>query len=84
MGTTRCWLVERRFTDKGMVVMTYATPDGKRHLVRRVAAALGPESPAAMDVDDERLRPVEEPARRDRYAEEAARMADRHDPDDTV
>jgi hypothetical protein len=82
----RCWLVEREFDDKGMVRLVYATPDGSRRLLReRSAAQLGRyEVTAATDVDEERLEPVEETDRRERYAGEADRMADRHDPGDNV
>ncbi|MFB6227115.1 MAG: hypothetical protein ABEH88_00755 [Halobacteriales archaeon] len=82
----RCWLVEREFDDKGMVRLVYATPDGSRHLLReRSAAQLGRyDVTAATDIDEERLTPVEDTNRRERYASEAERMANRHDPGDTV
>jgi hypothetical protein len=81
-----CWLVEREFDDKGMVRLVYATPDGSRRLLReRSAAQLGRyEVTAGIDAEAEQLTPVEDPDRRERYAGEADRMADRHDPEDTV
>ena len=82
----QCWLVERTFDDKGMVRLVYATPDGSRRLLReRSAAQLGQyDVTAGTDADEDRLEPVEDADRRDRYAAEAERMADRHDPGDTV
>ena len=77
------WLVERTFTDKGLVTMTYATPDGERVLVeQRSGASLG-DVTAAQEVAADRLGPAEE-GDRERYAQEVDRMADRHDPDDAV
>jgi hypothetical protein len=82
----RCWLVERTFDDKGMVRLVYATPDGSRRLLReRSAAQLGRyDVTAATEAGAEQLDPVEDPDRRERYAGEAKRMADRHDPEDTI
>ncbi len=79
----RCWLVERKYTDKGLVTLVYATTDGDRKLVEQRAANRLGDVTAARDVDADRL---EAPAadERDRYASEASRMADRHDPDEAV
>ena len=41
-------------------------------------------SDKGMDVDPDRLEPVADGEERDRFAAEAARMADRHDVDDVV
>ncbi len=81
-----CWLVEREFDDKGMMRLVYATPDGSRCLLReRSAAQLGRyDVTAGIDAEAERLSPVADSDRRERYASEADRMADRHDPGDTV
>lgn len=82
----RCWLVERDYDDKGLVRLVYATPDGQRHVVKeRSAAMLGRiDVTASIDVDPERLEPVDDEVTRDRYADEVDRMADRYDPDDPV
>jgi hypothetical protein len=82
----QCWLVERTFDDKGMIRLVYATPDGSRRLfTERSAAQLGRyDVTAATEADEEQLEPVEDPDRRERYASEATRMADRHDPEDTI
>jgi hypothetical protein len=85
--TERLWLVERTYDDKGLISLTYATTDGDR--VRRierapVAVERSGGVTAAVDADDASLAPVEDDDRRERYATEAARMAERHDPDETV
>jgi hypothetical protein len=83
--TERVWLVSRTYTDRDLVVLEYATPDGERYLRRELAAqATGADVTAARDVDPERLHPVGDEATRERYREEAERMAARHDPDETV
>lgn len=80
----RCWLVERHLNDKGLLVVTYATADGTKQLVTRRAATANAPVTAAVDVEPERLRPVEDPDDRERYAGEVERMAGRHDPDEPV
>lgn len=80
----RAWLVEREFTDKGLVTLVYATADGERKLVEQRAANQLEDVTAATDVDPDRLAPTEDAAERERFADEAARMADRHDPDERV
>ena len=82
----RVWLVERSYSDKGLVTLVYATPDGKRHVrMQRSATMLQSTSvTAATDVDPDRLVPVPEAADRERYAGEVERMRERHEPDDAV
>jgi len=86
--TVRVWLVERTYTDRDLIVLSYATPDGERRLRKEQSASIvaqpGRRITAARDVDPERLTAVDEDATRERYAMEAARMAERHDPDDEV
>jgi len=79
----RVWLVERDYTDKGLVTLTYATPDGERVLVQQRSAVNLGDVPAARTVDPGRLDPAGG-ADRERYADEAERMAGKHDPDDAV
>lgn len=84
--TVRCWLVDRTYSDKGLVSLVYATPDGERVLRReRSPAALRRSGgvTAAVEVEPDSLQAADDDER-ERYASEAARMADRHDPDDTV
>jgi hypothetical protein len=82
----RDWLVERKYTDKGLVTLVYATPDGDRHLRMQRSSNMLRTSDvtAATTVEADRLIPVTDDADRERYAAEAERMLDRHDPDDAV
>lgn len=84
--TERVWLVERDYNDKGLVTLVYATTEGDRCLrSNRSSTMLSKQGvTAAETVETDRLIPVEEADLRDRYAHEASRMADRHDPDDEV
>jgi len=85
-ATTRVWMVERTYArDEHGIVVTYATPDGERYLRQnRTNRALVDPTTAAIDVAPDRLEAVEDADRRERYAAEARRMADRHDPDDQI
>lgn len=77
------WLVYREYTDKGLVTAVYATPDGEHKHVEQLSANSPRTITAAKEVGEHRLEEAD-PEERDRYAEEVARMADRHDPDDAV
>jgi hypothetical protein len=78
------WLVERDYTDKGMVSLVYATPDGTRAWRRQLSAtALSGGVRAARTVDPERLVSVTGDERA-RYEREAARVATRNDPADRL
>jgi hypothetical protein len=85
--TVRCWLVERTYTDRGLVDMTYATPDGSRAHRRQVSATVlrqrGTGTTAAVAVGPSELEPVDD-ERRERYAAEVGRVRADHDPDDEV
>ncbi|ERH08345.1 MAG: hypothetical protein J07HX64_00085 [halophilic archaeon J07HX64] len=84
-GTERVWLVERDYTDAGLVTVVYASTDGERHLQQRLSKRMVVRSSvtAAREIQADRLEPTPD-AKRDRYATEASRMADKHDPDNTV
>ncbi|MEF8882775.1 MAG: hypothetical protein V5A34_09675 [Halapricum sp.] len=84
--TVRCWLVERDYYDEDLVTLVYATPDGTRHVTQQLSTALLAKKPptAAKDIEPERLEPVGDEKARSRYATEADRMADRHEPDERV
>ncbi|MEF8856104.1 MAG: hypothetical protein V5A16_01645 [Haloplanus sp.] len=87
MAEMRLWLVDRTYDDKGLISLVYATTDGES--VRRIERApIAIERSggvtAAVDGDTDALEPVTDADRRDRYAAEATRMAERHDPDETV
>ena len=79
----RVWLVEREFTDKGLVTVVYATTDGESHLLRQASTNQLREVTAARDVAPDRLEPTDGDDV-ERYAVEATRMAGRHDPDEVV
>jgi predicted transcriptional regulator len=89
-ATERVWMVERTFSADSphILVLVYATPDGSRYLQKERAfnrfGGRAPEVTAAIEVEGDDLTPVEDADRRERYAAEAARMCERHDPDDAV
>jgi hypothetical protein len=86
-GTTQLWLVERSYDDKGLISLVYATGDGAsvRRIERApVALERSGGATAAVEADPSMLVAVDDDERRERYAAEAARMAERHDPDETV
>lgn len=78
-----CWLVRREYTDKGLITLEYATPDGTRSFVKQISPN-APSPTAARDVDESDLHPVEDPETQERYETEVARMRENHDPDDVV
>jgi hypothetical protein len=82
--TVRCWLVERMYDDKGLIRIVYAPSDGTGRYVTEKAAASDPDVTAAIDVEAGKLEAIDDASTRERYAEEAARMAERHGPDETV
>ncbi|MGB9964325.1 hypothetical protein [Halobacterium sp. CBA1126] len=81
--TERVWLVFREYTDKGLLNLVYATPEGDRVLRKQRSMNAG-DPTAAVDADVADLEPVEDPEDRERYGQEASRMRDSHDPDDRV
>lgn len=83
--TVQCWLVEREYEHESMVTLVYATIDGKRHVTQQRSTALLMKKPvtAGIEVDTDRLEAVAE-TDRERYATEAERVAERHDPDDQL
>jgi hypothetical protein len=85
MATERVWLVDRNYNDKGMVTLVYATPDGERFLQKNLSEqmVMRTDVTAGKEVDEERLEPTHDEDR-ERYAAEATRMAEQHDPDETV
>ena len=82
--TVQCWLVEREYTDKGLVTLVYAPTDGEWALIEQKSAVRLGEVTAGREVRADQLTAVDEPEERDRYEAEASRMADRHDQDDAV
>jgi hypothetical protein len=84
MDDERVWLVERTYSQRDLVTLVYATPDGERYLRKEKAAHLGGDATAAIEVSPDRLSPVDDEDDLERYASEAARMAEKHDPDETI
>jgi len=87
--TTRVWLVERTYSDdeQNIVILVYATPDGEQYLRKeRALTSFGDSRPttAAVDAAPGSLGTVDDPETRRRYAEEATRVAEEHDPDDQI
>jgi hypothetical protein len=82
----RVWLVEREYSDKGLVTLVYATTGGERAITQQRSQQMltRMDVTAATDVEPDRLEPVEDDDRRERYAHEAQRMAERHDPEEAV
>jgi hypothetical protein len=85
--SVRCWLVDRSYTSRDLIVLEYATEDGERVYRKELSAAVmqqrGTTVTAGVAVDPDDLAPVA-PEDVPRYATEATRMAEAHDPDDEV
>lgn len=86
---TRVWLVERTYSDdeQNIIILTYATPDGKRDFrkERALPSFTGPdrETKVSLEVEPDNLGYVDEETR-EHYATEVDQVRERHDPDDTV
>lgn len=83
--TERVWLVEREYTDKGLVNLVYASTDGERYLRRQLSEQMlmRTDVTAAREIEVDRLEQTHEDER-ERYASEATRMAGEAEPDDIV
>lgn len=80
----RVWLVERGYTNRDLIILKYATPDGERVFRREVASQTLDTVRAAKEVSPTDLGTVDDPDVRERYATEVERVADEHDPDDAM
>ncbi|MFW5963558.1 MAG: hypothetical protein ACOCQM_01740 [Natronomonas sp.] len=82
----RVWLVERTYTDRDLVVLIYATPDGTRTLRKELAATMLQRTTvtAATDADPSNLEEVEDSETIDRYISEVERVRESHAPDDPI
>ena len=72
---------------ENIIILVYATPDGQRYYRKKRALTSSTdvrETTAAVDVSPDNLGTVEDDEERERYATEAARMAEEHDPDEAV
>ena len=82
----RLWLVERTYTDRDLVVLVYATPDGTRCRRKELSSTMLGRTTvtAAVDADTGTLEPVDDEETRERYAAEVERVRADHDPDDPI
>lgn len=87
---TRVWLVERTYSDdeQNLIILTYATPDGRRDFRKERAltsfSGTPRETPVSLTVTPSNLGTVTDPDTRSRYAEEVERMAEKHGRDGTI
>lgn len=87
MTDAQClWLVERTYTDRDLVVLVYATPEGDRRQRKELSSTMLGRTTvtAATEADPGDLDPVDDAETRERYAEEVARVREDHDPDDPI
>jgi hypothetical protein len=84
--TERLWLVERTYTDRDLVVLVYATPEGDRRLRKELASSMLERTTvtAAVEADPADLGSVDDPETRERYADEVERVRSDHEPDDPI
>jgi hypothetical protein len=85
----RVWLVERTYSDDelNVVILVYATPDGRRYLRRERALTSFSdrrETPAALEADPGNLGAVEDPDVVEQYRTEVRRVRDRYGPDEPI
>jgi len=85
----RVWLVERTYSDdeQNVIILTYATTDGTRYFRKERALTSFTDVrdvTAAVEADPDDLGDVADDDLRERYAAEARRMADEHDPADVI
>jgi hypothetical protein len=88
-GSVRVWLVERTYSDDelNVVILVYATPDGRRYLRRERALTSFSDrrdTPAALDADPGNLGTVEDPDLVEQYRTEVRRVRDRYGPDESI
>lgn len=86
-GTEQVWLVERSYgNDEDLVTLVYASTDGSVQLKKQLSHNMlyGKTITAAREEPRENLDNVRDEETREQYESEASRMAEKHDPDDTV
>lgn len=83
--TVQCWLVKRDFWDEDLITLVYATEDGQLHHQRQLSGAMlyEIEVTAGKRFQRSELEPTP-PDDQQQYKQEATRMAQQHDPADTV
>ncbi|WP_330632389.1 hypothetical protein [Halocatena halophila] len=88
-ATEQVWFVERTYSDdeQNLIIITYATLDGS-HYFRKERALTSftdsRETTAAVETSTDNLGPVEDPERRNQYADAASRTKSNYDPDEIV
>ncbi|MFQ3319473.1 MAG: hypothetical protein ACI8UR_000624 [Natronomonas sp.] len=84
--TEQLWLVERTYTDRDIVVLVYATPEGDRRRRKELASTMLQRTTvtAAIEADPDQLEPVDDEATRERYATEVERVRTDYDPNDPI
>lgn len=85
-ATVQCWMVDRTYTDKGLVTIVYATPDGERAVQSQKSTEAIVRNPvtAAREVPEANLTAVDDPETRERYRTEVERTSSNHAPDDEI
>jgi hypothetical protein len=80
------WMVERTYTDRDLVVLIYATPDGHKRLRKELSSTMLQRTTitAAIEAAPEDLESVDDEATRERYATEAERVRADHAPEDPI
>ena len=81
------WLVERSYGhDEDLVTLVFATTDGTRQLKQQLSYNMlyGKKITAGRTEPGSKLDEVKDEKTRERYATEATRMAEKHDPDEEV
>ena len=82
-------MVERTYSDddQNLIILIYATPDGEQYFRKERALTSFTDmrdTTAAVDVDPDNLRTVDDEDEQEQYATEATRMAENHDPGDPI
>lgn len=81
----KLWLVERSYDTRNTVTVTYATTDGDHVYRKQASIEQLAQSPATAGIERDRdALDATDDEHRDRYAQEATRMAEKHDPDDEI
>ena len=84
--SVRVWLVERGYNNRDLIILKYATSGGEQVYRQELSSHAVDASTvtAAKEVSTDDLSSVDESETRERYADEVARMTEKHDPDDHV
>ena len=83
------WLVDRTYSDdeQNLIVLRYATEDGEQELVQEHAVTTptgDADAEVSITADPENLRHVEDEEHREQYAQEAQRLKEERDEDESL